>query len=64
MKNTGRPAVSGSGAMGVIGDQFVDANKLIAFPRNWPAHRVPTPEEQARMMAAMQRREQLMEAAR
>jgi hypothetical protein len=71
--NTGIPAVSGEGAMGALtpfeipacdlkADQFVDPNKMVPFPRNWPAHRVPTPEEQARMLAAMQRREQLMES--
>jgi hypothetical protein len=62
MINTGFPAVSGEGAMGAI-DQFVETNKLVPFPKNWPLHRVPTPDEAARMREAMQRRERLMEGA-
>jgi hypothetical protein len=52
MKNTGRPAVSGAGAMGVIGDHFPDAGKMVSFPPDWPARRAVTAEERRRIEAA------------
>lgn len=56
--NTGTPAVSGEGAMGVItphvrtADHVGDVNEVIPFPEDWPRTRRPTPEEWARIQAA------------
>ena len=57
MKRTPPASVSGEGAAGCI--EPVQKVHEFPMPKNWPAHRVPTPAEQARIQAAIERREQL-----
>jgi hypothetical protein len=69
---TGYPAVSSGGGWAIEAHPLEREARLALqepmmgvtpIPLNWPVHRVPTPEEQARIRAAMERRERLMEPA-